>query len=471
MKKVSSPNSTIAALIIFILYTLITYPEYTSIEEALLIDNQFYAIFLSLVILIYPLEQAIKKGIGAVVDTDVALVVSFIYWSLIDIIQSRYPLTSVSLTAVKYTFIYIALFILFIIIGANFSFKLPKIVKEASKVDITPNVLFGFFMFSFLIAMFYFWKSSYYDFYYMIGALDRARFSSPWSRGAEGGVSAIFEHLKYFGYFLPSLAVLYAIKVKKLNFNVVLLFGLAVFFSAFEFQGGGRRITGFLAGVAIVTYLVYKRNDLKIRHFVSLAIVGGGMLVLLDMQLAFRNKGYEGMIENYDIEQLNEVRVDDNFFRIAQLIDWIPELYPYAGSQWLIYSLGRPIPRFLWEGKPIDPGYDVAKMAGELGVSLTTTVVGEAYASGGTLMIIFVAMFYGALAATLRNLLNDNLGILGFALYSLGTLAIVGGVRALVDLIIFSYAFFGLLFLYRYVLRKRVILFDANADINPQSLN
>jgi oligosaccharide repeat unit polymerase len=290
----------------------------------------------------------------------------------------------------------------------------------------------------------------------MIKALTRPRFSSPWSRGAEGGFGAIIEHLKYFGYFLPSLAVIYAIKIGKPTPKVFLLLFLAVFFSAFEFQGGGRRITGFLAGVAVITYLVYKRNDLKIRHFMALGVVAFGMLILLDMQLAFRNRGYEGMFETYDIENLNEVRVDDNFYRIAQLIDWMPEIYPHAGSQWLIYSLSRPIPRYFWANKPLDPGYDVAKMAGEYGVSLTTTIVGEAYASGGMYMIFAVGLFYGALAASFRRILYENLGVLGFALYSIGTLATVGGVRALVDLIIFSYAMLGLLLFYRYFLRKRI---------------
>jgi len=176
------------------------------------------------------------------------------------------------------------------------------------------------------------------------------------------------------------------------------------------------------------------------------------------------------MIEKYEIEGLNEVRVDDNFFRIAQVIDWMPSIYPFAGSQWLVYSLSRPIPRYFWPGKPLDPGYDVAKMAGEYGVSLTTTVVGEAYASGGVYMIIFIGFMYGVVAASFRNLLYTNLGVLGFAIYSIGTLATVGGVRALVDFIIFSYALLGLLVLFRFFLRKRSITMPESTFIQENQI-
>jgi len=465
MNKQDFPYLSIIILFVYIIFVYITYPESNILEDSLTVDNQFYAKFLALVILVYPFEQILKKGLGAIIHTDVVLIQSFIYWSLLDVIQARYPLTEVSLTAVKYTFIYIAIFIVAIIIGTNFTLKLPKIIYEASLVDLSAKVLFNFFIISFFIAVYYYYKSAYYDFNYMIKALTKPRFSSPWARGAEGGFGAILEHLKYFGYFLPSVAVLYAIKVKKITIKVLLLFALAVFFSAFEFQGGGRRITGFLAGVAVITFMVYKRNDLKIYHFIGLGVIGGGMLILLDMQLAFRNGGYDGMFEKYEIETLSEVRVDDNFFRIAQVIDWMPSIYPHAGSQWLIYSLSRPIPRYFWPGKPLNPGYDVAKMAGEYNVSLTTTVVGEAYASGGVYMIMFIGFIYGLVAASFRNLLYTNLGVLGFAIYSIGTLATVGGVRALVDFIIFSYALVGILVLFRFFLRKRSITISEQTVI------
>jgi hypothetical protein len=207
--------------------------------------------------------------------------------------------------------------------------------------------------------------------------------------------------------------------------------------------------------------MVYKRNELGVRHYLIMTILAAGMLVLLDMQLAFRNKGYENMFSTYDVEQLDEVRVDDNFLRIAQMIELIPESHPYGGFKYYIYSLGRPIPRFFWPGKPLDPGFVVNEMVGEVGVSLTTTVVGEAYASMGVINIIFMAFMYGLIAGSVRQMVYYKMGILGFTIYALQTLDIVGGVRALVDMVIFSYAFLGLMVMYKFWIRKKAVFIDT----------
>jgi oligosaccharide repeat unit polymerase len=450
------------ALIVFMGYTLFAYDTGSGdLNTALNIDNNHYALLLTLAILVYPLEKVLKGGLRRLIETDVLLVSSFIYWSLLDILQSRYPLTMVEPESVKLTFIYIALFVLFVEIGAQYSFKLPKLVQEAVKVDISSKNLFTIFLACFFIGIFYFFYASYFDFWYMISALDRPRFNAPWSRGAFGGFSAIIEHLKYFGYLLPTLFVLIALKEGKMNAKVLIALVLTIFFSAFEFQGGGRRITGFLIGVGAITYMVYKRNELGVRHYLIMTILAAGMLVLLDMQLAFRNKGYENMFSTYDVEQLDEVRVDDNFLRIAQMIELIPESHPYGGFKYYIYSLGRPIPRFFWPGKPLDPGFVVNEMVGEMGVSLTTTVVGEAYASMGVINIIFMAFMYGLIAGSVRQMVYYKMGILGFTIYALQTLAIVGGVRALVDMVIFSYAFLGLMVMYKFWIRKKAVFIDT----------
>jgi hypothetical protein len=93
-------------------------------------------------------------------------------------------------------------------------------------------------------------------------------------------------------------------------------------------------------------------------------------------------------------------------------------------------------------------------MVGAKGVSLTSTVVGESYASNGLFMIIVLGTMFGILAGTLNKMLNEAMGVLGVALYSIGALALVGGVRSLPDLIIFSYAFLGLLVMYRFVFER-----------------
>ena len=438
----------------FIFVTLIFFPEsnyYGDLNEL----YRVYAIFLTICLLMFPLEQFIKEGNTGFFKGNVLVVTSIIYWSLIDLLQGRYNMEAVQMTSVKSAFIALAFYVAVVIITSNYQLNLPKQLISAVKTNLDPELLYKIIVICFGLGIFYFWYSTGYDFDYMIKSLSKSRFRSPWSRGVSGGFNAILEHLKYFGYVLPALTALLIISEKKINFRTISGLAMMIFFSAFEFQGGGRRITGFLLGSFVMTFLIYFRQQLKIRHYIILAASGLLFLILLDMQLAFRNKGYEDMFATYEIEQLDEIRVDDNFLRLAQVIELIPSQFPHSGLEYLIWSFARPIPRALWPGKPMGPGFDVAEMVGAKGVSLTTTVVGEAYASFGYLMIIVVGFISGILSGTLNSLLRRPIGVLGVAFYALGVLALVAGVRALVDLIIFSYAFLGLFVVYKYLLRRK----------------
>ncbi len=450
------------SLFLFILYAMFTIDPGTGLSTDIFAVNYVhYAYVLSAAILVHPLEQIIKGGIKSFFRADVLLSTSFIYWAILDIIQDRISLIDLPVHSVQYAFIYIAAFVLVVQVFANYQFRLPALVKDASRIDIDSRMLIIILVICFLIGLFPFYRGAYYDFAYMIEGLSRPRFAAPWARGAGGGFGAIFEHMKYFGYVLPALTALIIYKEGKFNSKVFLAIALTLFFGAFEFQGGGRRLTGFLSGMGIITYLVAKRHDLRLKHFVITGLLGFAILVLMDMQLTFRNVGYEEMFTEYEYGEFDEIQVDDNFLRIAQMIEYVPERYEYSGTQYLVWAFARPIPRYFWEDKPTSPGFNIARMVGEQGVALTTTVVGEAYASMGLTMIIIVGILYGLLAGTLSRMLHQPLGIIGVALYAIGTLALVGGVRSLVDLIIYSYAFLGLLVIYHFLIRGKETRIEA----------
>lgn len=453
-------GATLFAISIFIFVTLIFFPE-TQFFGDLSELYRNYAIFLTVCLLVFPLEQFFKDGNSGFFQGNVLVVTSIIYWSLLDLLQGRYNMEDVQIGSVKYAFVSLAFFTAVVIISSNYKLKLPKELISAIKTNIDPQLLYKIIVICFALGIFYFYYSTGYNFDYMISSLSKSRFRSPWARGVSGGFVSFLEHLKYFGYVLPSLTALLIISEKKVNYRTISALAMMIFFSAFEFQGGGRRITGFLLGSFVMTFLIYYRHSLKIRHYAILGVIGFLFLILLDMQLAFRNKGYENMFSTYEIEQLDEIRVDDNFLRLAQVIELIPSQFPHSGMDYLIWSFARPIPRAIWPGKPMGPGFDVAEMVGAKGVSLTTTVVGEAYASFGYIMIIVVGLISGVLSGTLNSLLKRPIGVLGIAFYALGVLALVAGVRALVDLIIFSYAFLGLFVVYKYLLKRKKGVFEV----------
>jgi hypothetical protein len=445
---------SIAVQVLFIVYVFFTFPEGDQNQISFGELYRQYAFLLTGAILVYALEYFLKEGPKGLLHANVLIVNSVVYWLLLDLLQGRYELDIVSVPAVKTAFISISLFVIVVQIFVNFSINLPDIVDRASRISIPSGVVFGTVIFCFSVAFFHYYRASYFDFDHMMRGLTKSRWASPWARGASGGTDAIIEHFKYFGYVLPPLTALLFLQNKVFDLRNYLALGLTVFFSAFEFQGGGRRITGFLAGSLIMTVLIYKREKLKLIHFIMVAVSGFGLLVLLDMQLAFRNRGYQGMFEEYQLTQLDEVRVDDNFLRLCQIIDRIPSEFPHSGFQYPLWAFSRPIPRAFWPGKPLGPGFDVAQMVGALGVSLTSTIIGESYASQGFFMIILMGALFGILSGSLTKMLDGNLGVLGVALYSIGALALVGGIRSLPDLIIFSYGFLGILAIYRQVLSK-----------------
>lgn len=457
-------GAALFAISVFIFITLIFFPEIQYFGELSELYRT-YAIFLTICLLIFPLEQFIKEGNTGFFKGNVLVVTSIIYWSLLDLLQGRYNMEDVQIISVKYAFITLAFYTGVVVISSNYRLKIPSQLDSAIKTNLDPKLLYKIIGICFALGIFYFYYSTGYNFDYMISSLSKSRFRSPWSRGISGGFDSFLEHLKYFGYVLPALTALLIISEKKVNFRTISALAMMIFFSAFEFQGGGRRITGFLLGSFVMTFLIYYRQSLKIRHYVLLGVFGFLFLILLDMQLAFRNKGYQDMFSTYEIEQMDEIRVDDNFLRLAQVIELIPSQFPHSGMDYLIWSFARPIPRAIWPGKPMGPGFDVAEMVGAKGVSLTTTVVGEAYASFGFLMIIVVGCISGILSGTLNTLLKRPIGVLGVAFYALGVLALVAGVRALVDLIIFSYAFLGLFVVYKYLLRRKRGVFEVEEGI------
>src|SRR5262249_51225297 len=146
--------------------------------------------------------------------------------------------------------------------------------------------------------------------------------------------------------------------------------------------------------------------------------------------------------------------VDDNFLRLAQLVDLIPRVQPYLNLEPLTYAMVLPIPRVLWPGKPSDPGYDLTKLLGQKNVSLTTSIVGELYAMHG-IVVIFMG---GLIIGRLSNMWNKVAVLPGAGktlLYSLGVMVLFAGLRSMQDLVIMSYGLFGWLVIARLLRSSR----------------
>lgn len=114
-----------------------------------------------------------------------------------------------------------------------------------------------------------------------------------------------------------------------------------------------------------------------------------GLLFLMQFMLQVRTRGLFFFIyfeKEVEVE-MDVVRVDDNFLRLAQTIDLIPQRFPYVYFGRVLYTLARPIPRVFWRNKPTDPGFDLAKAIRAGQVNLTFSVPGDFYMSYGFLAV------------------------------------------------------------------------------------
>src|SRR5262249_6092417 len=165
----------------------------------------------------------------------------------------------------------------------------------------------------------------------------------------------------------------------------------------------------------------------------------GAILVLASMELMLHSRQYGfGSSEEANIEGEGLVHVDDNFLRLSQIMHLIPDEQPHVGRQQLFYLMALPIPRVFWEGKPTDPGYNLAEMLEIPNVSLTASIIGDLYATYG-LICVFIG---GFLIGSIGKMWNKILTLSGSSktmAYSLGVMVLVVGLRSLQDLVLMSY--------------------------------
>jgi hypothetical protein len=159
----------------------------------------------------------------------------------------------------------------------------------------------------------------------------------------------------------------------------------------------------------------------------------------MQFMLNIRGFGYEEFMFRGSSEY-DYLHVDDNFLRLSQVIQIVPAEHPHVGYQQLWFTIVRPVPRVLWPGKPIDPGFDLPTIVGLKGVSLSTSIIGEWYLSFGWLAVVLGGWLHGRLARTVDVLREREEYRANPIVYGLAVMILVSGMRSMQDLVIMSYA-------------------------------
>ena len=421
---------------------LLTLPQDVEPRMALRLPSLLMALGIGLPVVAAALAQP-----KTLFRAECVVVLSPIFWLLLDPLQARYDLPGLELADVQQSLLAIALFVAGVWLATlHPGWGPPRWLRDASNFEFAPNTWFTAGILAFALAFLRFAIPSGFDLGDMFGALGGGRWEAPWSRGDLGGPDAFLDHFSYFGFLLPVLTVMLARKCGWMDARTIILMLLAVTIALFIGQGGGRRIIGVLFGSAAAFWFL-SQTRVRGRVLFLLAVTSVVLLMSLEFMLDYRNVGWKAYFDS-DVraaiadDKVTEnalIRVDDNFYRLGQITALFPEEHPYVTWKYLLWVVVRPVPRVLWPGKPLDAGFDLPELVDVQGVSLSASTIGELFAAGGLIAVFLGGLLYGCIAGLLSRMVEESGKASALAIYSLGLLALFAGMRSMIELVLMSY--------------------------------
>lgn len=430
----------IAAAIVATFTAVNLVPEHPEPEGALF----WPALVLTLGLLIAPAAAALRQP-KAILRAEHLLVMAPIYWLLLDLLQGAYSMAGISVIEIEQAFIAIGLFVCCLWLGSmGRPWRVPSFIRDSVSGDLPQAVYFYLVIASFLLGIAKFAVASEFNVIAMFRSLGSGRWDAPWARGQFGGWDAFLDHLQYFGYLTSVLTVVVGRRVGWRNWRTIVSAILSVVMALFLVQSGSRRVIGVVVGVALIFWILVQDSRLKVKHAVAAMLTMAALLLAMQVMLQYRNVGFTVALSDptvaADDTPANEyLHVDDNFYRLCQVIQLIPSTHPYVYHGYLMYAVVRPIPRVLWPDKPVDAGFDLTRAVGDREVSYSCSVIGELYMSLGFFGIAIGGWVYGRFAALVNGMLTQSAGLGVVVIYSIGVMALFSGMRSMLELVLVSY--------------------------------
>jgi hypothetical protein len=250
------------------------------------------------------------------------------------------------------------------------------------------------------------------------------RFSEPWARGGIGGAGSLLTEWALMLYAIPPLTgVLWNRRRQLSKFQllmVVILFTLTMFQG---FSGGTRNVFSAYVSTCLVGYLLtVPKNTIwntVLPIGIAFLVVGYGSYHMLE----FRTIGLRDYIVNgvYEGETSRQtLAVDYNLWSIGLLAEAFPNNHDFLGSEIIVWSLAKPVPRILWPGKPLGLSISIEEVVGAQGWTVAATYLGEAYMMSGLSGVISVSLFLGALAGWWNRLALQRQSDYAMIVFALG---------------------------------------------------
>jgi hypothetical protein len=416
-----------------IIATVAFFPEQPAPRGALVLP----AAILTIGLLLVPTLRAIS-GSDETTNAENFVMVGFVFWLLLDLLQGAYDLRQASSDALRDALASIGVSAAAVWIGVlGKPWKAPGWLVDVTSRPLETHTIVRLVPICFALGMLNYAYAVNFDIAEMFSYLGANRWSAPWARSQLGGWGAFIDQMPYFGYVLPSLTALLIAKQGLFRLSTVFSIGCSIVMLLFLSQGGGRRLIGVTVGAALLVW-IQANPGLRIKNIVIISVSAVGLAWASQFMLNMRAIGIEAFRErgsDYDY-----LHVDDNFLRLAQVIEIVPKEQPFVGSGQVVYAAVRPIPRVFWPNKPIDSGFDLSNAVGMKGVSLSMSIIGEWYLGWGWPAIIIGGWIHGRLAKAANTLRDAGQISSNPIVYGLAVMVLIAGMRSMLDLIIMSYA-------------------------------
>jgi oligosaccharide repeat unit polymerase len=432
----SASTVAVVATALGTLVALGTFPRNPTPQGAL----TWHATVMAAGIVFVPVFRVIRRA-PTMMNAENFVAFGYVYWILLDLIQGAYDLSEAQDAALYSAMFAVGLSATMMWLGTlGKPWGLPQWLQEVASRPLDSDLLRRLIPFCFALGMFNYLFMVDFDVPRMFSYLGESRWAAPWNRFQLGGWGSFIDQMPYFGYVLPSLTALLIVKRGLLRMESLLAIGCTAIMLLFLSQGGGRRIIGVTVGAAIIVW-VQAQPGMQVRKLIASLVAVIVLLWAMQFMLNIRTEGYQSFVENQS--ETDYLHVDDNFLRLAQIIQLVPAQADFVYWRQVVFAVIRPVPRVFWPGKPVDPGFDLPSMLGMKGVSLSSSILGEWYISYGYLALMFGGWLYGRLAISANQL--REIGRRGHnpIVFALAIMILVAGMRSMQDLIIMSYAIFA----------------------------
>ena len=405
-------------------------------------------------IVFVPVMRVLRRA-PTMMNTENFVALGYVYWILLDLIQGAYNLQGAKDESLRSALFAVGLSATAMWVGTlGRPWPMPRWLAEVASRPLDAHVLRRIIPVCFLLGMLNYLYAVNFDVAEMFSYLGANRWAAPWGRGQLGGWGSFIDQMPYFGYVLPSLAALLIVKRGLFRIETLLAIACTAIMLLFLSQGGGRRIIGVTVGAAIIVW-VQAQPGMHMRKLVGSLVAVIALLWGMQFMLNIRTQGYQSFVENGS--EYDYLHVDDNYLRLAQVMQIVPAEHPFVEHRQLWFTVVRPVPRVFWPGKPVDPGFDLPAIVGMKGVSLSTSIIGEWYLTYGWIMIVVGGWLHGRLSRTVNQL--RELGRQGDnpIVFALAIMILVSGMRSMQDLVIMSYAIFAWWAVNRLVARRAAL--------------